>query len=304
MSSFIPGLVHTPVTPFGARRAIDDATREKLIEFHLACGADALALPLHVAESVSLSDEEQRKLLAAVLKQVRGRVPVLAHVSDSGTAIAAARARHAEDVGAAALMVTTPYYWTPPPGMLLEHFSAVGGAVRIPCYLWHTPEEMGSSRITPDLVCRLIDAHPNFAGVIDSSMDWQFQINVLSSARRKRADFQLLAGNEYMVSAGANGATGMLTSLAGIAPRLLRRLHDLCRSERYREARGLQENVAALRQAVKRAGFGGLKHALQLHGRDCGVPRPPMRAVDEEAARRMAAELQQLRFLGDEPRGW
>ena len=135
-------------------------------------------------------------------------------------------------------------------------------------------------------------------------MDWQFQINVLSNAQRVRPGFQLVAGNEYMVSAGANGATGMFTSLAGVAPRLMRRLYDVCRTEHYRDARSLQEDAAALRQAVKRAGFGGLKLALQLRGRDCGAPRPPMQPVESAAAQRMSEELAQLRFLDDEKPGW
>jgi len=304
MTPFQPGLVHTPVTPFDGRHAVDGSTCAKLVEFHLAQGADALALPMHAGESVSLTDEEQRELLATVLKQVRGRVPVIAHVSDSGTGISAARARHAEDARAAAIVVTTPYYWTPPPAMLFQHFSAVGAAVRIPFYLWHTPEEMGSSRITTELVLKLIDARPNFAGVVDSSMDWQFQINVLSNAQRVRPDFQLVAGNEYMISAGANGATSLFTGLAGIAPQRVRRLYDVCRTERYRDARPSQEDVAALRQAIKRAGFGGLKLAMQLRGRDCGVPRPPMQAVDSAAAERLIEEFAQLRFLDDEKLGW
>ena len=87
MSIFTPGLVHTPVTPFTRDLRIDFALFEKILEFHLRHGAEALALPMHAGESVSLSDEEQRRLLDFALGQVKGRVPVIAHVSDAGTAI-------------------------------------------------------------------------------------------------------------------------------------------------------------------------------------------------------------------------
>ena len=106
--NFQPGLVHTPFTPFTRDARIDYDRYAKLIEFHLKHGAEALALPMHAGESVSLTDGEQRALLEFALQQVKGRVPVIAHVSDSGTAIAATRARQAEKAGATAVVCTPP----------------------------------------------------------------------------------------------------------------------------------------------------------------------------------------------------
>ena len=118
MAIFKPGLVHTPVTPFTRQHRIDFELFGKLIEFHLRNGADALALPMHAGESVSLTDDERHTLIEFAIKQVKERVPVIAHVSHSGTAIAASLAKHAEQAGAAAIVATTPYYWTPPPAMI------------------------------------------------------------------------------------------------------------------------------------------------------------------------------------------
>ena len=53
------------------------------------------------------------------------------------------------------------------------------------------------------------------------------QTAMTANARRVRPDFQLVAGTEYMVSAGANGATGMISALAGVAPVLVRRLFEM-----------------------------------------------------------------------------
>jgi hypothetical protein len=73
MSPFQLGLVHTPVTPFTRERRIDHDRYAELIEFHIASGADALALPMHAGESVSLPDGERRTLLEFAIKQVNGR---------------------------------------------------------------------------------------------------------------------------------------------------------------------------------------------------------------------------------------
>jgi len=304
MPTFTPGLVHTPVTPFMRDLQIDFGLYEKVLEFHLRNGAEALALPMHAGESVSLSEDEQRKLLEFAIAHVKGRVPVIAHVSDAGTGIAADRARHAQDAGAAAVVATTPYYWTPPPAMLIEHFAQIAAAVNIPFFLYYTPVELPGNKITTDTVLKLIDRLDNFAGLVDVSLDWQFMINIVSNAWRVRPEFQLLSGTEYMVSAGAVGATSMFTSLAAIAPKAVSELYRICRTEKYAEARKLQEELAALRQIVKRAGPPGLKGALRAMGRECGEPRPPLPPLGAANYKQLNTEFKAMAALRAEPRGW
>jgi 4-hydroxy-tetrahydrodipicolinate synthase len=299
-----PGLVHTPLTPFARERAIDFDRYAELIEFHLANGADALALPMHAGESVSLPDGERRALLEFAVRTVNGRKSVIAHVSETGTGIAAALARHAEAAGAAAIVATTPYYWTPPAAMVFEHFAQIGSAVSIPFFLYNAPEEMQGTKVNAELCLKLIARLPNFAGVVDLSLDWQFMIELMTHAPGLRNGFQLLAGTELMVSAAAIGATGMFAPLAGIAPRLVRELYDLSRAQKLFEAREVQEQVAALRQALKPGGVASLKAAMRAMGRDCGEPRPPLVPLDAVAYQKLVGELDALSALAAEPRGW
>ncbi|MBI4195962.1 MAG: dihydrodipicolinate synthase family protein [Betaproteobacteria bacterium] len=304
MPMFNAGLVHTPVTPFTRVHHVDFDLYGKLIEFHLRHGADSLALPMHAGESVSLGDSERQALLENAIRRVNGRVPVIAHVSQSGTEMAAALARHAEQAGAAAIVAAAPYYWTPPPAMLLEHFAQIGAAVRLPFFVYNAPEEMGGVKITTELALKLIERLDNFAGIVDSSRDWQFMIDVISTARRVRPEFQLLSGTEYMISAGAIGCTGVFSALSGIAPRVVRDLHDCCVEERYGDGRAAQEAIAALRQVVRKAGITGLKAAMRAMGRDCGEPRPPLPATGEVEFGALAERLDAIGALRAEPRGW
>ncbi|MEW6335400.1 MAG: dihydrodipicolinate synthase family protein [Thermodesulfobacteriota bacterium] len=304
MSIFTPGLVHTPVTPFTPDRRIDFDRYAQLIEFHLQYGAESLAVPMHAGESVSLTDEEQQALLEATIRQVAGRVPVIAHASDSGTAIACARAARAEAAGAAALVATTPNNRSTTTPMIVEHFAQIAAAVRIPFFVHYAPDEMGAPKFNTELVLKLIERIENLAGLIDSSQDWQFMISMILHAKRRRPEFQLLSGVEYMVPAGAVGATSLFSSLAGVAPLLVKRLYDLCRRETYFEARKPQEEVSALRQVFKNEGAAGLKAAMKAMGRDCGEPRRPLLALDTPACEKIAAALAALPFLKDEPRGW
>ena len=121
MNTFKPGLVHVPVTPFKADQSIDFGLYAKILEFHLKNGADSIAVPMQQAEDVSLTEVELRKVIEFAIKQVKGRVPVIAHVSDPGTGIAVERARFAEQAGAAAIASHPPYFWHPRPAMVVEH---------------------------------------------------------------------------------------------------------------------------------------------------------------------------------------
>jgi 4-hydroxy-tetrahydrodipicolinate synthase len=225
-------------------------------------------------------------------------------VSETGTGIAAALACHAEDAGATAVVATTPYYWTPPPAMVLEHFIQIGTAVTIPLFVYNSPEEMAGTKVNAELCRKLIERLPNFAGVVDLSLDWQFMIELMTDGPRLRPGFQLLAGTELLVSPAAIGATGLFAPLAGIAPKLVRALYELCRDQKLFEARKVQEQLAALRQAVKPAGVASLKAALRAMGRDCGEPRPPLLPLDAVAYQKLVGELDAIAPLRAEPRGW
>ena len=311
MTTFQPGLVHAPVTPFGRDRSIDYDTYSNLIEFHLRNGAEALAVPMPEGEDMSLRDAELRRILEFAITQVKGRVPVIAHVSDAGTSLAVDRAVHAEKAGAAAILSHPPYFWHPKPAMVVEHLARIGAAVRLPFYICRPPVESVGTTLTTEIVLQLIERVPNLAGVVDASLDFVFMEEVISNGRRLRPDFQLLAGQDYIVPASALGGSGAIVPLAGIAPRLVRRVYDLCRQEKYVEARGMQEDIAQLHHLVKEAGASGLKDglagikcAIAAMGRECGVPRPPVRPLGEVERGRFEGSMHAMAFLKAEPRGW
>ena len=147
--TFEPGLVHTPLTPFTSDRRIDFDVYARSIDFHLRHGADALAVPMHCGESVSLTDAERRAVIAFAVEhaaQARaGHRPCQRRRHRHR-----GRARqHAQAAGAAAIVATTPYYWTPPPAMVLEHFVQIGAAVDFRSSSSTRPRTWRAPRSTP-----------------------------------------------------------------------------------------------------------------------------------------------------------
>jgi 4-hydroxy-tetrahydrodipicolinate synthase len=273
--------------------------------------ARRLSVPMPEGEDMSLKDGELRQILEFALKQVKGRVPVLAHVSDAGTSIAVERAIHAERAGAAAILSHPPYFWHPRPAMVVEHLVRIGSAVKLPFYVCNPPVESVGTTVSSDMVVQLIERIPNLVGVVDASLEFVFMEEVVASGRKLRPGFQLLAGQDYLVPACALGGRGAIVPLAGIAPKLVRQVYDLCKEEKFIEARGMQEDLAHLNHVIREAGesglkdgLSGLKSALAMMGRECGLPRPPVRPLGEVERGRLEEQLRAMAFLKAEPRGW
>lgn len=304
MATFKPGLVHLPVTPFKADQSIDYDKFAKVLEFHLRNGADAIGVPMPEGEDMSLKDGEQIKLLEFTIAQVKGRMPVVAHVSDAGTAIAVMRAKAAEKAGAAAIVSHPPYFWHPKASMVVEHLVQIGSAVSVPFFAYNPPVESVGTTLTTEIVLQTLERLKNFAGVVDSSMEWVFMVETVSNGRKIRPDFQLSPGTDFMVSAFVVGGGGVYSPLSSVAPKLVRKAYDLCVKQQFVQARAPQEDLATLHHLLKTNGFAGLKGAIRAMGRDCGQPRPPVRALSGAAFEKLASDLSAMPFLKEEPRGW
>src|SRR5688572_11546870 len=231
MPKFNCGLTHSPVTPFKRDLSIDYDTYGKLLDFHIKNGADALALPMPEGEDLSLKDTEQRELIAFAVKHVKGRVPLIAHVSDAGTMIAVERAKFVANLGVDALVTHPPYFWHPKPSMVVEHIVTIGEAVKLPIFVCTPPVENVGTHLTADMVTQLVDRLPNLCGIVDAAMDFVFMEEMMGERRARKADYDLVSGADFMVPPAAVGGKGAFSSLSAVAPKLVRQVYELCRKE-------------------------------------------------------------------------
>lgn len=304
MNAFKPGLVHIPVTPFKSDQSVDYDLYARILDFHLSNGADALALPMPQGEDLSLTEPELRKLIEFGIKHVNGRVRVIAHISDPGTAIAVERAKFAAQLGAAAIASHPPYFWHPRPDMVAEHLVQIGSATRLPFFICTPVVEDAGTHLAAETVLDVVKRLDNVAGLVDASMRFVFMVETLSLGREIRPDFQLVAGTDFMVQNAVVGGSGMFSPLASVAPKLARQIYELCSRQQFKQARRIQEDMAELHHVVKKGGHGGLKTAIKAMGRACGEPRLPALGMDEPAAGQLAARVAAMSYLSAEPRGW
>ncbi len=142
MTQPLTGILPVAPTPFHDDGAIDTDGMKRVLDCMIDQGVDAICILANYSEQFVLSDAERATLTRVSLEHVAGRVPVIVTVSHFGTQIVVERAREAEAMGAAMLMMTAPYHGVglaPDEAGIYEHFAAVSEAVSIPIMVQDAP---------------------------------------------------------------------------------------------------------------------------------------------------------------------
>jgi dihydrodipicolinate synthase/N-acetylneuraminate lyase len=113
MSIILKGVMQSTVTPLKDDFSLDLPTFERLLDFHVRTGATAISWPHHKGESLNLTMAERKIFAEAAVKVTAGRIPVSIHVSALAVEDSLALARHAQQIGADAIIAITPYFWRP-----------------------------------------------------------------------------------------------------------------------------------------------------------------------------------------------
>ena len=132
------GAIPALVTPF-RDGAVDEAAYRRMIERQIAAGVGGLVPVGTTGETATLSHDEHRRVIEVCVETAAGRVPVIAGAGSNSTSEAIDFTRHAKKVGAAAVLVVTPYYNKPTQEGLYQHFKAINDAIGIPIIIYNIP---------------------------------------------------------------------------------------------------------------------------------------------------------------------
>lgn len=132
MPLLLKGVMQASVTPFKEDFSLDVAGLERAADFHVRTGATGITWPYHKSESLNMTSAERKLGAEAVVKVVAGRVPVAIHVSSLAVHDTLDLARHAQKIGADAVVAITPYFWDPSPEAIYDFFVRFGTSVDIP----------------------------------------------------------------------------------------------------------------------------------------------------------------------------
>lgn len=219
------GLGTALITPFCDNGSIDYSALAHLIEHQVAGGVDYLVILGTTSEAPTLSIEEQEQVIAFVVKQVAGRVPLVLGVGGNDTAALVARIQTLSPIlqqHFAAILSVTPYYNRPPQEGLYQHFCAVATASPIPILLYNVPKRTGVN-LLPETTRRIYDAHPDKIMGIKEACNSVEQFT--ETVKIANGNFAVISGDDdlayEMMRAGGDGLISVASNAWPAAMRQL-----------------------------------------------------------------------------------
>src|ERR1700741_4909557 len=211
------------VTPF-KNGSVDEAAFRSLVNWQISEGTHGL-VPVGTTGAIpTLSHDEHKRVVEWCIDQAKGRVPVVAGAGSNSTREAIELARHAEEAGADAVLVVTPYYNKPTQEGLYQHFKAINDAIGIPILIYNIPARSVID-MSVDTMKRLFELD-NVAGVKDATA------NVVRVSQQRAAmgdSFNQLSGEDATaLGFMAHGGHGCISVTANVAPALCAEFQNAC----------------------------------------------------------------------------
>ena len=275
------------VTPF-ANGSVDKKALKDLVNWHIKEGSHGLVAVGTTGESPTLSHEEHREVIRIVVEEAAGRVPVIAGAGSNNTTESIGLMQFAQEVGAAAALVVTPYYNKPTQGGLYAHYKALHDCCDLPIIIYNIPPRSVID-MSPETMGELAKL-PRIIGVKDATAD----ITRVSLTRIScGTDFIQLSGEDASaLGFNAHGGVGCISVTANVAPKLCAEFQEATLAGDYAKALDLQDRLMPLHRAIfLEPGLAGAKYGLKTLGKCSDEVRLPLTNISAETAAEMDAAM-------------
>lgn len=276
------------VTPFTEDGELDLKQLEELVEWQIGQGSHGLVPVGTTGESPTLSHDEHRKVIEEVVRISAGRVPVIAGAGSNSTREAIGLVQFAQEVGADAALVVTPYYNKPTQAGMIAHYTALHDASDIPIIIYNIP---GRSVVdmSPETMGALAKL-PRIVGVKDATG----RLERVSCQRDTCGrDFIQLSGEDATaLGFNAHGGVGCISVTANVAPKLCAEFQEATLRGDYAAALDYQDRLMPLHIAIfLEPGLAGAKYGLSRLGRCRERVRLPLLGLTDATRRRIDAAM-------------
>jgi 4-hydroxy-tetrahydrodipicolinate synthase len=283
------------VTPFRSDGSIDEEALRKLVDFQVDGGVEGLVPCGTTGESVTMSLDEQARVVEIVLERAEEKVSVLAGAGGNSTDKVISAARRMESVGAEGILSVVPYYNKPTQEGMFRHFSTIADSVSIPVILYNVPGRTGSNML-PQTVLRLAE-HGNIRGVKEASGDLAQVSEIIAGAP---AGFRVLSGEDNLtLPLLALGGHGVISVVSNEVPMLMSRMVREGLDGMWPEARELHYKLLRLMNInFIESNPIPVKAALAMMGMIEEEYRLPLVPMKEENCRKLKEELIRMELVG------
>lgn len=274
------------VTPMNPDLSVNYEKLGELIDFQIENGTDAIIICGTTGESSTLTNEEHSECIRYCVNRVAKRVPVIAGTGSNDTAFAIELSKQAQEDGADALLLVTPYYNKTSQRGLVAHFSAIADAVDIPCILYNVPSRTGLS-ISIDSYIALAK-HKNIVATKEASGNFSLMAQIAA-----HTDLDIYSGNDdQLLPALALGAKGVISVSSNIIPRQKHDMVALYMEGKTAQALELQNKYLDVENAMfMDVNPIPVKEACNIMGMNVGECRLPLYKMSDAQIEALTNEM-------------
>ena len=223
------------VTPF-SKGEVDYGAFEKMIDFQLSQGTDAIVVLGTTGEAPTVYENERNEIIAFAKEKIRGRVPLIVGTGSNATSVAVRYTKTACELGADGSLVVSPYYNKATENGIIEHYREIAKAADIPIIIYNVPSRTGVK--IPIGAYRELCKISNIVGVKEASGDLGYLAELLHN---HKTDFDVYTGcDELILPTLALGGKGVISVVSNIMPNAVHRLCDDFKKGNIASARALQ----------------------------------------------------------------
>lgn len=276
------------VTPMNADGSINYDELGRLIDFNIENGTDAIIICGTTGESSTMTDDEHIECIRYAVEKTAKRVPVIAGTGSNHTEYAVNLSKTAEQLGADALLVVTPYYNKTSQAGLVRHYTEIANAVSLPIIMYNVPSRTGVN-ITPETCAELAKVE-NIVAVKEASGN----ISQIASIAAMCGDsLHIYSGNDdQIIPIMALGGKGVISVLSNCMPAETHEICRLCLENKYDEARAIAFKIHDFtKDLFCDVNPIPVKEALNLMGFNAGPCRLPLVEMSEAKKKQLSDSM-------------
>ncbi len=283
------------VTPMKENGEVHYEKLNELIEMQIAEGTDAIIIAGTTGESATLSMEEHHEVIRAAVEYTKHRIPVIAGTGSNDTSTAIQLTKEAEELGADAALLVTPYYNKATQKGLLQHYGRIADETKLPLILYNVPGRTGTN-IAPETMAELFHTKENVIGLKDATGNLTQASKTMALTDGK---LELYSGEDAIILPLLSiGAIGVISVWSNVAPKDVHDLVTLWLSGEEEAARAIQFKGLNLVDALfSEVSPGPVKEAMNLMGLAVGPLRSPLCGMEEKNLENLKKTMKEYGLL-------
>ncbi len=294
MSTIFTGVATALVTPMNSDGSVNFKAFAELCDFQINNGISALVACGTTGESSTLTDEEHVAVIRECVKVTNGRVPVIAGTGSNDTRYAIDLSKEAQELGADALLVVTPYYNKASQNGLITHYTAIADSVDIPIILYNVPSRTGTD-IKPSTY-KALASHKNIVAAKEANGNISSVAQTVSLTEGK---LDIYSGNDDQVIPMISlGGKGVISVFSNIAPKIMSDITAKALEGDYAGAVALQNKyLEVMNNMFIDVNPIPVKEAMNIMGFNMGECRLPLCNTSKENVEKIRASLEKVKLI-------